>query len=237
MPPVLFAEPTARPLSYSQGVVGRSRTEFASRVVNLILAVVVIILLAPLLIVIAVAIKLTSRGPVVYAQTRVGIDRRTCRVRALYDRRTTDVGGSVFTMYKFRTMVVDAERATGPVWAAPRDPRTTPVGRLLRAIRVDELLQLINVIKGDMNLVGPRPERPTMVTRFRAVIPEYVLRHRTRPGITGWAQINHAYDASLDDVRMKVSYDLEYLRRRSIVEDFRILIKTVPVMLFKRGGW
>lgn len=237
MPPVLFVEPTARPLSYSQEVVGRSRTEFANRAVNLILAVVVMILLAPLLIVIAAAIKLTSRGPVVYAQTRVGIDRRTRRVRALYDRRATDVGGLVFTMYKFRTMVVDAERATGPVWAAPRDPRTTPVGRLLRAIRVDELLQLVNVIKGDMNLVGPRPERPIMVTRFRAAIPGYVLRHRTRPGITGWAQINHAYDASLDDVRVKVSYDLEYLRRRSIVEDFRILIKTVPVMLFKRGGW
>jgi lipopolysaccharide/colanic/teichoic acid biosynthesis glycosyltransferase len=186
---------------------------------------------------VAISVRLTSPGPVLYTQTRVGIDRRSRRALALYDRRARDAGGCVFTIYKFRSMYVNAEHMSGAVWATPNDPRATPVGRVLRKTRLDELPQLFNVLKGDMNIVGPRPERPTIVAQLRKDISEYSLRHRAKPGITGLAQINHAYDRSLDDVRQKVRYDLEYLRRQSVAEDVRIMLKTLPVMLFKRGGW
>jgi lipopolysaccharide/colanic/teichoic acid biosynthesis glycosyltransferase len=215
----------------------RSRSEIANRVLNITLAAFAIVVLSPLFVLIAALIRLTSPGPILYTQTRVGIDRRSRRALALYDRRARDAGGTVFTMFKFRSMAVDAELHSGAVWATPNDPRVTPVGRVLRKTRLDEIPQLFNVIRGDMNIVGPRPERPTIVAQLRKDILEYGLRHRARPGITGLAQINHAYDRSLEDVRQKVSYDLEYLRRQSVAEDVRIMLKTVPVMLFKRGGW
>ncbi len=218
-------------------VVPRSRSEVANRIVNVMIAAVAIIVLAPIFVIVALLVRLTSPGPILYTQTRVGIDRRSRRALALYDRRARDAGGSVFTIYKFRSMYVDAERASGVVWAKPDDPRATPVGRFLRKTRLDELPQLFNVLKGDMNIVGPRPERPTIVAQLRKDISEYGLRHRAKPGITGLAQISHAYDQSLDDVRQKIRYDLEYLRRQSVAEDVRIMLKTVPVMLFKRGGW
>ncbi len=218
-------------------VVPRSRSAVANRIVNVMIAVVAIIVLAPVFVIVALLVRLTSPGPILYTQTRVGIDRRSRRALALYDRRARDAGGSVFTIYKFRSMNVDAERVSGVVWAKPDDPRATPVGRFLRKTRLDELPQLFNVLKGDMNIVGPRPERPTIVAQLRKDISEYGLRHRAKPGITGLAQINHAYDQSLDDVRQKIRYDLEYLRRQSVAEDVRIMLKTVPVMLFKRGGW
>jgi len=217
--------------------VPRSRSEMTNRAVNVALAVVAIVVLAPAFLVIGALVWLTSPGPILYTQTRVGIDRRSRRALALYDRRAGDAGGCVFTMYKFRSMYVDAERGSGAVWATQDDPRVTPVGRILRRTRLDELPQLFNVLRGDMNIVGPRPERPTIVAELRKDISEYPLRHRAKPGITGLAQINHAYDQSLDDVRQKVRYDLEYLRRQSVAEDVRIMLKTVPVMLFKRGGW
>jgi lipopolysaccharide/colanic/teichoic acid biosynthesis glycosyltransferase len=215
----------------------RTRAERVNRVLNILLATIAAIALAPLLFLVAIAIKLTSPGPVLYTQQRVGIDRRSRRALALYDRRARDDGGSVFTIYKFRSMRVDAELGSGPVWATPNDPRVTPVGAFLRKTRLDELPQLFNVIKGDMNIVGPRPERPGIFARLRVDISEYALRQRAKPGITGWAQINNAYDASLDDVRRKVSYDLEYLDRQCIAEDISIMLKTVPVILFKKGGW
>jgi lipopolysaccharide/colanic/teichoic acid biosynthesis glycosyltransferase len=218
-------------------VVPRSRSAIANRVLNFTIALVAIIVLAPVFIIVALLVRLTSPGPILYTQTRVGIDRRSRRALALYDRRARDAGGSVFTMYKFRSMRVDAEGVSGAVWAKPNDPRATSVGRILRKTRLDELPQLFNVLKGDMNIVGPRPERPTIVAQLRKDISEYGLRHRAKPGITGLAQINHAYDQSLDDVRQKIRYDLEYLRRQSVAEDVRIMLKTVPVMLFKRGGW
>jgi lipopolysaccharide/colanic/teichoic acid biosynthesis glycosyltransferase len=142
----------------------------------------------------------------------------------------------MFTMYKFRTMRLDAELASGAVWAAKGDSRVTPVGRLLRACRLDELPQLYNVLKGDMNIVGPRPERPTIVVDLVNAITEYPIRQRTLPGITGLAQISQGPDGSVDDVRVKVSYDLEYLRRRSVLEDLRIMAKTPAVMFLKRTG-
>ena len=207
------------------------------RVVNVTLATIAMILLAPLFIVVAIAIKLTSRGPIFYMQPRVGVDRRTSGTAPGYDRRGRDLGGTIFSIYKFRTMFVDAETKTGAVWATKGDPRITPIGRFLRKCRIDELPQLINVIRGEMNIVGPRPERPGIFARLREDIAEYPLRQRAKPGITGWAQINQSYDSCLDDVRAKVRYDLEYLERQSIAEDLRIMFKTVPVMLFRKGGW
>ncbi len=146
-------------------------------------------------------------------------------------------GGRPFTIYKFRTMTVDAETNGQAVWASKNDHRVTPVGRVLRQARLDELPQLWNVLKGDMNVVGPRPERPSIFADLREQIPDYQLRQRTRPGITGHAQINHQYDESLEDVRQKVRYDLEYLEKRTAWEDLKIMIRTIPVMLFRKGGW
>jgi lipopolysaccharide/colanic/teichoic acid biosynthesis glycosyltransferase len=147
------------------------------------------------------------------------------------------MGGKPFTIYKFRTMFVDAEAESGPVWARKNDPRITPVGRFLRQYRLDELPQLINVIRGEMNVVGPRPERPAIFAELRQSISEYAMRQRAKPGITGLAQINQHYDECLDDVRRKVEYDLEYIQRQSLLEDFKIMLKTIPVVLLRRGGW
>jgi len=134
-------------------------------------------------------------------------------------------------------MYVNAEGKSGAVWATVNDPRVTPLGRFMRKFRVDEWPQLINVVNGDMNLVGPRPERPSIVARLREDIREYPLRQRVKPGITGLAQINLSYDSCIDDVRAKVRYDLEYLRRQSLAEDLLIMAKTVPTMVLKVRGW
>jgi len=209
----------------------------ASRIVNFVLAAVALLLALPLLLLIAVAIKLTSRGPVLYTQERVGLDRRTPRMGPGNHRRVRDVGGKPFTIYKFRTMRVDAEAHSGAVWATQNDPRVTPVGRFLRQYRLDEIPQLLNVMRGEMNIVGPRPERPTIFAELREHIKEYPLRQRAKPGITGLAQIYHHYDRSMDDVRTKVRFDLEYIRRQSLREDLRIMLRTIPVILFRRGGW
>jgi lipopolysaccharide/colanic/teichoic acid biosynthesis glycosyltransferase len=254
-----------------------------NRAVNFTIALVSLVLLSPLMLMIAIAVKLTSRGPIVYRQTRVGVDRRLSdgdrrnggerrskgqprgerrpragEVSTLVatteerrsatdhsdrraagrrggDRRAVDVGGRAFTMYKFRTMMVNAESA-GAVWATKNDTRITPIGGLLRGTRLDELPQLVNVLKGDMNVVGPRPERPSIFMQLRKDIDRYHLRQRAKPGITGWAQINQNYDTSIDDVRRKVEFDLAYIERRSVVEDMRIMAKTLPVMIFRKGA-
>ena len=230
---------------------GHERLE---RLVNVALAGAALALGSPLLLLIGIAVKLTSPGPVLYRQPRVGIDRRGVRLHArrrsdrrwhlwarfleLYDdQRTRDLGGSVFMIYKFRTMREDAERETGAVWAVRNDPRSTPIGAFLRKYRLDELPQLVNVLRGDMNIVGPRPERPSIFARLREEIEEYPERQRAKPGITGWAQINLLYDSCVDDVRRKVRYDLEYLRRRSIARDLAIMARTLPSVIFRRRGW
>jgi lipopolysaccharide/colanic/teichoic acid biosynthesis glycosyltransferase len=213
-----------------------STAPWAHLCLNVLLAALALVLAFPVLLVIAVLIRLTSRGPVLYTQERVGLDRRRGRA-ALNRQRHRDLGGKPFTIYKFRTMRVDAERESGAVWAAQDDPRVTAVGRLLRQYRLDELPQLLNVLRGEMNIVGPRPERPSIFAELRSHITEYPLRQRAKPGITGLAQINHHYDRSLDDVRKKVNYDLEYIRRRTLWEDLRIMLKTVPVIFLRRGGW
>jgi lipopolysaccharide/colanic/teichoic acid biosynthesis glycosyltransferase len=212
----------------------RSGSEALRRGFNLAVAALTLILVAPLMVLIALAVKLSSRGPVIYRQLRVGIDRR--RPGSSYSgRRTFDHGGQLFTMYKFRTM-----RHGEPgreVWASLRDARVTAVGAFLRKYRLDELPQLVNVIRGDMNLVGPRPEQPKIFLSLREQVDRYPLRQRALPGITGWSQINQSYDRCIDDVRRKVAFDIEYLSRASAVEDLKILARTVPVVLLRKGSW
>jgi len=244
--PAVAAAPTAAPVA-ARPVAGRAPFEPAAavaasshpvrRTVNFVLALAGLIVALPLMLVVAILIRLTSRGPVMYTQVRVGLDRRGDDPEDTNHRRQADLGGKPFDIYKFRTMHVDAERNGTAVWAQKHDPRVTWIGRYLRQYRIDELPQLINVLKGEMNIVGPRPERPMIFAELRENIAEYPLRQRAKPGITGLAQINHHYDSCLDDVRRKVSYDLEYISRQSVWEDLRIMFQTVPVILFRRGGW
>ncbi len=210
------------------------RAEGARRALNVAVAVVGLVIAAPVMVVVALLIRLTSPGPVLFLQTRVGLDRRDPKV-AGNGRRQLDLGGKPFRIYKFRTMYV--QQKTEQVWARPDDPRITPVGRVLRKYRLDELPQLLNVLLGDMNMVGPRPEQPNIVTDLQQQITSYKLRHKVRPGITGWAQINHHYDRSIEDVRRKVSLDLEYIGRQSFTEDLKIMLRTVPVVVLRKGGW
>jgi lipopolysaccharide/colanic/teichoic acid biosynthesis glycosyltransferase len=209
----------------------------ARRVLNVVVAAAGIVLALPVMLASAVHTKRTSRGPVLFTQLRVGLDRRALSRAAGNTRRHLDVGGRPFVMYKFRTMHCDDRSAAPPVWARPGDPRVTLVGRFLRSCRLDELPQLLNVLKGDMNVVGPRPEQPGIVVQLREQVEGYQRRQRVRPGITGWAQINLPYDRSIDDVRRKVAFDLEYIRRQSGGEDLKIMLRTLPVMLFRHGGW
>ena len=225
-----------RPTSGTMGDPSHPQSR-VNRTLNFVLALVGLVTLLPVLLLVALMIRLTSRGPVLYTQVRIGLDRREPRDASRNRRRERNLGGEPFTIYKFRTMRVDAEQGSGAVWAQQRDPRVTAVGGLLRQYRLDELPQLLNVLKGEMNIVGPRPERPTIFAELREHIAEYPLRQRAKPGITGLAQINHHYDRSLEDVRTKVHYDLEYIRRQSVTEDLRIMLKTLPVVLLRRGGW
>jgi lipopolysaccharide/colanic/teichoic acid biosynthesis glycosyltransferase len=230
MPGIERASDAARPvaaLSYEEG---------ARRALNVAVAVLGLVVAAPLMLGIAILIRLTSAGPILYRQVRVGLDQRDPDMPAGNTRRVVDHGGRPFTIYKFRTMTV-ASPTSRQVWAARGDARVNTVGRILRKYRLDELPQLFNVLRGDMNIVGPRPEQPNIFADLREKLPHYQLRQRVRPGITGWAQINHHYDQSLDDVRRKVALDLEYIARQSFLEDLRIMLRTVPVLVFKKGGW
>jgi lipopolysaccharide/colanic/teichoic acid biosynthesis glycosyltransferase len=212
-----------------------SDDEGARRALNVVVAAVAIVLTAPLMLGIAILVKLTSPGPFLYRQVRVGVDRRTPLKPAGNHRRSVDLGGKPFTIYKFRTMKV-----TGPdapqVWASKTDPRITRFGRFLRKSRIDELPQLFNVLLGDMNIVGPRPEQPRIFGELRTQVPGYTLRQTVRPGITGWAQINHHYDQTIEDVKTKVAYDLEYIARQSLTQDLKIMLLTAPVMVLRKGS-
>jgi lipopolysaccharide/colanic/teichoic acid biosynthesis glycosyltransferase len=198
----------------------------------------------PLTLLIALAVRLTSPGPILYSQERVGRDRRGPRQGTRngqggpdIGRREHDAGGQIFTMYKFRTMKSGVKgSASREVWASPADRRITPVGSVLRAYRLDELPQLLNVLRGEMNVVGPRPEQPAIFQELRGQVERYPERQTVLPGITGWAQVNQSYDQSLDDVRRKVEFDLEYILRRSPVEDLRIMARTLPVMVGRKGA-
>ncbi|MFH1863179.1 MAG: sugar transferase [bacterium] len=187
------------------------------RVIDILISSSVLIFGFPFLALIVIAIRLDSKGSPIYSQSRIGR------------------GGKVFTLYKFRSMVAGAESKTGAVWAEKNDPRITRVGCLLRKMHLDELPQFLNVLKGDMSLVGPRPERPEFVEQFRQIIPLYERRLNVKPGITGWAQIKHKYDESLTDVSDKLRYDLFYLENMSLVLDLKILLTTVGVVLSGEG--
>lgn len=217
--------------------------EAALTALDKLVALLGLVLASPLLLAIAVAIKVDSPGPVFYRQLRVGRDRRRGSDDAgdvERSRRTLDLGGRPFVIYKFRTMHVGAEADCGPTWGSPDDDRTTRVGRFLRRHRLDELPQLYNVLRGDMSIVGPRPERPAIFRDLREEIGRYPRRQRVRPGITGWAQINRPTDQTVDDVQHKLEYDLEYVERRSLWFDVRIMLRTPLVMarpeLLRRSG-
>ncbi len=179
------------------------------RTLDVVMSVIGLVLLSPVFLVVAFWIKRDSAGPVFYSQERVGKDHVT------------------FRMIKFRTMVVDAEKNTGPVWAREGDPRITRVGRFLRHSKLDELPQLINVLRGDMSLVGPRPERPAFVLLFTRTIPGYRLRHQIRPGITGLAQLENGYDKDARDVIRKLQYDTEYIYEGNILTDLILIFRTL----------
>jgi lipopolysaccharide/colanic/teichoic acid biosynthesis glycosyltransferase len=201
-------------------------------------AVTGLLVLAPVMATVALAIKLDSRGPVLYAQDRVGINRRRRErrgARAGDGRRRVVNAGCPFRIYKFRTMRTDAE-AGGPQWAKYGDPRITRVGRVLRLTRLDEVPQFWNVLRGDMTLIGPRPERPFFVNILQKEVPHYSKRLLVKPGITGMAQVNHKYDDSIESVRTKVKWDLRYIRSQGLQSDLRILLRTVRTVLTGEGA-
>ena len=201
------------------GLMGRSSLYVTriKRLVDFVLASALLVIASPLLFFIALAIRLTSTGPVLYSQERIGLHNRPFRV------------------FKFRSMVQGAEDTSGPVWASEDDPRVTGLGKWLRRWRMDELPQLINVIRGDMSLVGPRPERSVFVNEFLTAVPMYNQRHGLRPGITGWGQIHYDYAASREQTREKLEYDLFYVKNASFLLDLAILLRTTRTLVGARG--
>jgi sugar transferase (PEP-CTERM system associated) len=204
-------------LIFSDGFRARRGTHAIKRVLDVVLATAGLVLAAPLMLVTAAAVWLDSPGPILYKQERVGWR------------------GQPFVLYKFRSMRSDAEQGT-PVWAASNDSRTTRVGRFIRITRLDELPQLVNVLRGDMSFVGPRPERPFFVDQLSSAIPLYAERHAVKPGVTGWAQVKYRYGSSVEDAMEKLRYDLYYIKHLSIAFDLTIVIDTVKVILSGKGA-
>jgi sugar transferase (PEP-CTERM system associated) len=205
-------------LIYSGELGPRPQSLFVQTVLNRLAAAAGLIVASPIMVLTALAVRFSSPGPILYRQVRVGLD---------------DVP---FTVYKFRSMRADAEAVTGAVWASKDDPRVTPVGKIIRKLRFDELPQLFNTLKGDMSLVGPRPERPEFVRDLSKKIPYYRQRHCVRPGITGWAQINFKYGDTLEDTMTKLEYDLYYIKNMSLSLDTYIVFHTMKAMLLSRGS-
>jgi len=205
-------------LVFSKGFRLNSAAVLFGRAVSLLTSLVLLLLLLPLVPLVVLAVMLSSRGPVFFRQTRVGRD------------------GTTFSCYKFRTMCADAESHTGPTWTSDKDERITPLGRWLRGCHLDEIPQLWNVLRGDMNLCGPRPERPEFVEWLGREIPYYDLRHAVRPGITGWAQVNYPYGNTVEDAKEKLSYELFYIKNLSVGLDIVILLRTIKTVLLRRGA-
>lgn len=193
--------------------------KLAKRLMDILVSAVFLITVMPVILITAIAIKLESKGPVFYKQERLGLN------------------GRIFRILKFRSMLQDAESHTGPVWSAKDDPRITRVGKFIRLVRIDEIPQMINVLRGEMSLVGPRPERPVFVEQLARDIPYYKRRLKVRPGITGWAQVKHKYDETLEDVKQKLRYDLFYVENISLKMDIKILFRTILVVLFGKGHY
>jgi exopolysaccharide biosynthesis polyprenyl glycosylphosphotransferase len=187
------------------------------RLIDIVVSLIVLVTGLPLWILIAILIKIDSRGPVIYKQERVGKD------------------GKIFTLYKFRSMYENAEALTGPTWAMKNDPRVTRVGKILRKLHLDEIPQFVNVLKGDMSLIGPRPERPVFVEKLSKEIPLYRRRLKVKPGITGWAQVKYKYDESIEDVKKKLQYDLFYIENMSLRMDLKIIAYTILHILSGKG--
>ena len=198
----------------------RSRlTPIWKRIIDLAFGLLGLLLASPLMLLVAIAVRLDSKGPIFFSQTRVGYK------------------GKTFEVMKFRSMCVDAEARNGAQWAIKNDPRITRIGHYLRKFRLDELPQLLNVIRGEMSFVGPRPERPVFVERLRNAISYYDERHSVRPGLTGWAQVEYTYGASTEDALRKLEYDLFYLKNMSLIFDCVIILKTIRIVLAGQGGW
>ena len=240
----IFAVPTSLTRG---GRIGLMVSDITKRAFDIVGALVGLILSLPLMIIIPLLIKLESRGPVFYSQIRVGQNQRGSQRRYQLEskamiedrrreRRRQDYLGRVFKVYKFRTMVVDAESGSGPVWATKSDPRITGVGRFLRKTRIDEIPQFWCVLKGDMSLVGPRPERPHFVSELSGKIDGYAGRLDAKPGLTGLAQVQGGYDSSIASVARKVETDLEYIRNRSLWLDIKIMLRTVIVVITGKGA-
>jgi exopolysaccharide biosynthesis polyprenyl glycosylphosphotransferase len=189
------------------------------RISDVIISLFILALTLPLNILVSIAIKLDSKGPVLFKQERIGMN------------------GKDFKIYKFRSMYKDAEKNTGPVWSTKDDPRVTRIGKIMRKLRIDEIPQFFNVLKGEMSLVGPRPERKFFIEQLSQQIPYYKRRLKVRPGITGWAQVKHKYDESIEDVKVKLRYDLFYIENMSLRMDLKILARTVLVVLFGKGHY
>lgn len=189
------------------------------RIIDIVFSLLILIISSPVILLTSIAIKIESKGPVFFKQERCGLN------------------GKIFKMIKFRSMREDAEKLTGPVWSQKDDPRITKVGKFIRKVRIDELPQIINVLKGEMSLVGPRPERPYFVELLSKDIPYYKRRLKVRPGLTGWAQVKHKYDETVEDVKIKLRYDLFYIENMSLRMDFKILFRTVFVVLFGKGHY
>jgi len=242
-PGIVFRVQQAERVRHPYDVIGRLGWK---RALDVALSLGGLMLTAPAMALAALIIKGTSPGPVFYRQERIGINRRNRDRRGLgarndadrrrRDRRVLVNFGRPFTIYKFRTMVVDAERGTPPMWAKERDPRITGVGRVLRKTRIDEVPQFLNVLRGEMSLVGPRPERAYFIGRIEKDLPEFQLRLRTKPGITGLAQVHLGYTHTDDGLRDKLHLDLEYIRRLSFWTDFKILCRTIFVVFTGKGA-
>ncbi|MFH1687828.1 MAG: sugar transferase [bacterium] len=219
---------------------------FAKRSIDIIGALVGLLLSAPIWIILPLLIKLDSRGPVFYTQVRVGQnrrgrERRYCQQtgvdeRRQRDRRRDDYSGTPFKVIKFRTMVDKAEHKSGPVWATKNDPRVTRLGNFMRKTRLDEIPQFLNVLTGEMSLIGPRPERPAFVSDLCNQLENYERRLELKPGITGLAQVEAGYDSSLASVKKKLEYDLTYIDNWSLWLDIKILFRTVIVVFTGRGA-
>jgi len=203
---------------FSDGFKKSARLEAVKRLLDIVLSLIGLTLAAPIMALVALVLRLTSPGPVLYSQTRVGKNSQP------------------FTIYKFRSMRVDAEAVSGAVWSTQSDPRVTRVGRFLRRTRLDELPQLWNVLRGDMSFVGPRPERPEFIADLSRQIPFYGQRHVVRPGLTGWAQVRHRYGSTVDDAQEKLQYDLFYIKHMSFAFDVYILVETVKTVLVRGGS-
>jgi sugar transferase (PEP-CTERM system associated) len=205
-------------LIFSQGFAGTGQDNIGFRLLDIVLALLLSILALPVGLFVALAILLDDGAPVIYSQRRIGFD------------------GREFVLHKFRSMKEDAEAAGGAQWAAHGDDRVTRVGKWIRKIRLDELPQLINILKGDMSFVGPRPERPEFVGELARKIPYYHERHCVKPGLTGWAQLCYPYGASEEDAQAKLEYDMYYVKNRSLVFNLMILLQTVEVVLWQKGS-